>query len=149
MHRRILTPLLILSALVGVTDAAAQEASSCTMAAALASDSSRYRPDLLIRASAQMRSLRFESEPAVRVNISGCAAPDPIRVTERTNLPQPVRAGVTYTDVRVGVEIASHLDVRCLLPALAAVGADTIGAPAAPLLTRLCALAGRDSVRER
>lgn len=99
-------------------------------ASAVAADSGRA-PDVLIRASATIRELRFESRPRTSVRTLGCAELDGVVVTERVNLPDPVEPGVTYRDVRVGVEIRASLGVTCLLPALAA----------DPALADLCASA--------
>jgi hypothetical protein len=83
--------------------------------------------------------VRFASEPRATVRTLGCLSLDTVIVTERVNLPDPVQPGVTYRDVRVGIEIRAHLDVRCL-PALAAacgasptVSADPAAAPRAPV----------------
>lgn len=99
--------------------AAAQE---CT-GIAVSADSARAQgraPDLRIVASASAREVRFESQPRATVRLNGCAVLDTVIVTERTNLPDPVQPGVTYRDVRVGIEIRGWLDVRCVA-ALAAV----------------------------
>lgn len=76
-------------------------------------------PDVLIRARATAREVRFQSQPRTSVRTGGCAL-DGVVETERVNLPDPVEPGVTYRDVRVGVEIRADLRVACLLPALAA-----------------------------
>lgn len=72
-----------------------------------------HKPDLLIVASVSARELRFQTQPEARVRLTGCAALDTVIVTERTNLPDPVQPGVTYREVRVGIEIRGWLDVRC------------------------------------
>jgi hypothetical protein len=119
--RGVLAAMLVLAA----APAAAQEECAVTPAAA---DSGRGA-DVVVRASASIRELRFESRPRTRVRTAGCAALDTVVVTERVNLPDPVEPGVTYRDVRVGVEIRTSLSVVCLLPALAA----------DPVLAGLCA----------
>jgi hypothetical protein len=89
-------------------------------------------PTVLIRATADIRELRFETRPRTEVRTRGCAGLDGVTVTERVNLPDPVEPGVTYRDVRVGMEIRAHLDVVCL-PALAADPAfAALCGPAAP-----------------
>lgn len=111
-------------------DAAAQDA-GCPSAPA-AADST---PLVIVRATATAREVRFGSQPRTSVRATGCAGVDPVRVTERVNLPDPVEPGVTYRDVRVGVEIRADLRVACLLPALAA----------DPVLGPLCAPASSPS----
>jgi hypothetical protein len=76
-------------------------------------------PDVRIVASVSARELRFDSEPRAELRLNGCPVPDSAFVTERVNLPERVEPGVTYRDVRVGVEIRAWLNVQCL-PALAA-----------------------------
>lgn len=88
------------------------------LAATLAADSTRA-PDVVIRASVSARELRFGSRPRATVRTLGCLPLDTVIVTERVNLPDPVEPGVTYRDVRVGIEVRAHLSVLCL-PALAA-----------------------------
>lgn len=99
--------------------AAAQECAGPVVNA----DSARAQgraPDLLITASVSARELRFESEPRAQVRLAGCAALDTVIVTERTNLPDPVQPGVTYRDVRVGIEIRGWLSVECIAALAAA-----------------------------
>lgn len=103
---------------------AAQAGTACVppppgAASALAGDSGRG-VDVVVRATATAREVRFASEPRAQVRALGCAGLDSVVVTERVNLPDPVQPGVTYRDVRVGIEIRASLDVTCLLPALAA-----------------------------
>jgi hypothetical protein len=73
-------------------------------------------PDVIIRASVTARTLRFTTRPRADVRAIGCGALDSVIVTERVNLPDTVEPGVTYRDVRLGIEIRSWLDMRCLLP---------------------------------
>ncbi|HEX6369020.1 MAG TPA: hypothetical protein VF006_08805 [Longimicrobium sp.] len=99
--------------------AAAQECAGIPVNA----DSARAQgraPDLLIRASASARELRFQTQPEAEVRLTGCAALDTVIVTERTNLPHPVQPGVTYRDVRVGIEIRGWLNVECVAALAAA-----------------------------
>jgi hypothetical protein len=99
--------------------AAAQEC----VGIAVNADSARAqgrRPDLLIVASVSAREVRFETQPQAEVRLTGCAALDTVIVTERTNLPDPVQPGVTYRDVRVGIEIRGWLNVQCVAALAAA-----------------------------
>lgn len=120
--------------------AAAQECAGIAVNA----DSARAQgrtPDLRIVASVSAREVRFASQPRATVRLTGCAALDTVIVTERTNLPDPVQPGVTYRDVRVGIEIRGWLDVRCAAALAAAepalclpvqVQTNTTPPPAAP-----------------
>ena len=104
--------------------------------ASAAADSAQA-PTVLVRATATIRELSFESQPRTDVRTLGCAGLDSIVVTERVNLPDPGEPGVTYRDVRVGVEIRAHLDVACRPalaadPAFAALCASAAPASAAP-----------------
>jgi hypothetical protein len=112
------TVLLAATLALSAAPAAAQGGCALLPSASAAADSGRA-PTVLIRATATIRELRFETRPRTEVRTSGCAGLDSLVVTERVNLPDPVEPGVTYRDVRVGVEIRAHLDVVCL-PALAA-----------------------------
>lgn len=103
--------MAVLAALAGAP-AAAQECAGIAVNADSARAQGR-RPDLLIVASVSARAVRFETQPEARVRLTGCAALDTVIVTERTNLPDPVQPGVTYRDVRVGIEIRGWLDVQC------------------------------------
>src|SRR5688500_8317586 len=86
--------------------------------AAVDSVPARPAPDrpagILIRASVGARALRFTGRPGGRVEALGCVPGDTVIVPERRNPPGPVEPGVTFRDVRVGVEIRSWLDLRCL-----------------------------------
>lgn len=97
--------------------AAAQD--GCARPGAGAAADSGQAPAVAIRAAADLRELRFETQPRTSVGTTGCAGVQGVRVTERVNLPRPVQPGTAYRDVRVGVEIRAHLDVACL-PVLAA-----------------------------
>lgn len=83
-------------------------------------DAPERRPDVLIVATVTAAELRFESEPQARLRVNGCELPDAAYVTERTNLPDPVQPGVTYRDVRVGIEIRGWLNVECIAALAAA-----------------------------
>lgn len=134
MMRRVAGAILFLALTVLGTGVEAQRADPCPAdtASATARD-----PDLVVRARVEADQLRFESQPEVDVELTGCAVLDSVRVTERTNLPEPVEPGATYRDVAVGVEITGHLNVQCLLEGL--VGADSAAVAASGLLESLCA----------
>lgn len=124
-RRRIGLMAAAAAAVLAAAPAAAQPACAAlpaavdsALAAAVAADSTRA-PDVVIRATVSTRELRFASQPRAAVRTLGCLPLDTVIVTERVNLPDPVQPGVTYRDVRVGIEIRAHLDVQCL-PALAA-----------------------------
>ncbi len=114
---RIVTAAAVLA--LSAVDARAQGGCPALPAGAVAADSTAA-PGVLVRARATIRELRFGSQPRTSVRTLGCAGIDSIVVTERVNLPDPVEPGVTYRDVRVGVEVRADLRVACLLPALAA-----------------------------
>lgn len=111
---------MMLAAAAALASAPAAAQDGCAPLPGLAGADSASRPLVLIRASASIRELRFESQPRTEVRTPGCAGLDSVVVTERVNLPDPVQPGVTYRDVRVGIEIRASLGVACLLPALAA-----------------------------
>jgi hypothetical protein len=112
--------MMVLAAMLALAaaPAAAQDGCAALPLPGAAADSARA-PTVLVRATATLRELRFETRPRTEVRTLGCAGLDSLVVTERVNLPDPVEPGVTYRDVRVGIEIRAHLDVACL-PALAA-----------------------------
>jgi hypothetical protein len=112
------TVLLAAMLALAAAPAAAQDACAALPLAGIAAGAGQA-PTVLIRATATLRELRFETRPRTEVRTVGCAGLDSLIVTERVNLPDPVEPGVTYRDVRVGVEIRAHLDIVCL-PALAA-----------------------------
>lgn len=110
-------------ALLAALAAAPAAAQAC---AAVGADSAAARParppDVLIVANATIAELRFGTDPRTQVRATGCPGAESVVTTQRQNLPDPVQPGVTYRDVRVGVEIRAWLNLECL-PALAA--ADT------------------------
>jgi hypothetical protein len=110
---------MALAAMLALASAPAAAQDGCTLPPRLAGGDSTGAL-VIIRASANIRELRFESRPRAEVRTEGCAGLDSVIVTERVNLPDPVQPGVTYRDVRVGIEIRASLNVACLLPALAA-----------------------------
>lgn len=107
---RLFAAMLVLAA----APAAAQDGCAPTAATGAADT----LPDVLIRATATAREVRFATRPRTSVRALGCG--QGVTVTERVNLPDPVEPGVTYRDVRVGVDIRADVRVTCLLPALAA-----------------------------
>jgi hypothetical protein len=118
---------MLIAAMLVLASAPAAAQDLCALlpvAPAAAGDS---LPDVVIRATATAREVRFSTQPRTAVRTLGCA--DSLIVTERVNLPDPVQPGVTYRDVRVGVEIRADFRITCLLPALAA----------DPALAELCA----------
>lgn len=110
----------VLLAMLALAAAPAAAQDGCArLGSSVAPGDSTQAPLVVIRATADVRELRFGSQPRTSVRTLGCAGLDSVIVTERVNLPEPVQPGVTYRDVRVGMEIRAHLDVVCL-PALAA-----------------------------
>ncbi len=100
--------------------AAAQECAAPALRADSAARATPERPpDVLLVANATVAQLRFETEPRVQVRTTTCPGLESVVTTQRQNLPDPVQPGVTYRDVRVGVEIRAWINVQCL-PALAA-----------------------------
>lgn len=113
-----------------------------------AADSSRAdtasagHADVLIRASATIAELRFETQPQASARVTGCDAIGAVRVVERRNLPERVQPGVTYRDVTIAVEIVGRLEAACIAAlatdpggagtACAPVSADTARAPPRP-----------------
>lgn len=113
--------MVIAAALLALAPVGAKAQGPClSLPAGVVAADSGGAPDVLIRARATLRELRFETRPRTSVRTLGCAGTGGIVVTERVNLPDPVQPGVTYRDVRVGVEIRADFRITCLLPALAA-----------------------------
>lgn len=112
-------PCLAAAALLAVTAPPAAAQAPCPSASPTdsAAPPPSRPPDVIVRARASARSVRFRTRPDVEVALRGCAPWDTVVVTERTNLPDPVEPGVTYRDVTVAVEIRSWLDLRCLVEA--------------------------------
>jgi hypothetical protein len=67
-------------------------------------------PDIEVRSTVRARRLRFEAVPDVRVDLTGDQDAASTSGSERENLPDRVRAHVTYTDVRIDHAILSWLD---------------------------------------
>ncbi len=66
-------------------------------------------PDIDFTAHVKARELRFEKVPETNVRFWGQPERDSVSGTERENLPEEVRPGVTYRDVSVQLRIASEL----------------------------------------
>lgn len=66
-------------------------------------------PDMEFTANVQARELRFEKVPETGVRFRGFPERASVSGTERKNLPEKVRRGVTYRDVRVWLRIATGL----------------------------------------
>ncbi len=66
-------------------------------------------PDIDFTANVKARELRFDEVPETKVQFWGHPEFDSISGTERKNLPEEVRQGVTYRDVSVRLRIASEL----------------------------------------
>ena len=64
-------------------------------------------PDLSITARVTAESLRFEKVPDPKVEFTGRPRRDTVWKSERENLPQEVRPGVTYRDIGITLRITS------------------------------------------
>ncbi|GAA0504494.1 hypothetical protein GCM10011581_45750 [Saccharopolyspora subtropica] len=64
-------------------------------------------PDISFHATVRARRLRFHTEPRTRVEFFGTAEHE--SSSDRTNLPERVRPGTTYRDVRVDYRLAAAL----------------------------------------
>ena len=65
--------------------------------------------DVDFAAAIKARELRFEEVPDTEVRFWGSNECDSVSGTERENLPEEVRRGVTYRNVSVRLRIASEL----------------------------------------
>ena len=99
----------------------------------------RGAADIILFASIEARSLRFNSQPNAQVRFCwGDGRGDTLRVIERRNLPSPIVSGVTYRDVYVAVQLRAHLNPECLLRGRAT--SDTTGpATLPPSVVAACA----------
>lgn len=66
-------------------------------------------PDVEISAVVKARELCFEEVPEMEVSFPGRPERESVSETERENLPDEVRPGVTYRDSKVRLRIASAL----------------------------------------
>lgn len=128
---RITAVVATLAAVIPGSSAAAQGIAGCPAPETRASDLAGAIPDslrtgavpadagaadIVLFAAVEARSVRFNSQPRVRVRLCwGNGAGDTLRVIERSNLPKPVAAGVTYRDVYVATELLANLKAVCLL----------------------------------
>ncbi|MDR0358187.1 MAG: hypothetical protein LBJ87_01795 [bacterium] len=65
--------------------------------------------DISFTAQVKARELRFRDAPETRVEFSGSPGHESGSGSDRRNLPQPVRPGVTYRDVQVDYRLAAKL----------------------------------------
>ncbi len=68
------------------------------------------RPDIEITADVKARELRFEEAPKTEVRFPGHPERESASETERENLPDEVEPGVTYSNPKVRLRIATGLD---------------------------------------
>jgi len=66
-------------------------------------------PDIDFTANVEARELRFDEVPETKVRFWGHPELDSVSGTERKNLPEEVRQGVTYRNVSVRLRIATKL----------------------------------------
>jgi len=66
-------------------------------------------PEINFTATVEARELRFDEVPETKVRFSGHPELHSVSGTERKNLPEEVRQGVTYRNVSVQLRIATEL----------------------------------------
>ncbi len=66
-------------------------------------------PDVEISATVKSRELRFEEVPETRTRFFGNSARESVSGTERENLPDEVKSGVTYRNSSVRLRIVGRL----------------------------------------
>ena len=66
-------------------------------------------PEINFTATVEARELRFDEVPETKVRFSGHPELHSVSGTERKNLPEEVRQGVTYRNVSVRLRIATKL----------------------------------------
>ena len=66
-------------------------------------------PEINFTANLEARELRFDEVPETKVRFWGHPELRSVSGTERKNLPEEVRQGVTYCNVSVQLRIASEL----------------------------------------
>ena len=66
-------------------------------------------PDIEFTASVRARKLHFEEVPETEVRFSGPPKRASVSSTERENLPEEVRRGVTYRNSSIRLRIATGL----------------------------------------
>lgn len=74
-----------------------------------ASDPADGRAEIRFNSTVRAREIHFHEVPDTRVDFTGSPGHDSASGSERTNLPNPVRSGVTYHDVQVDYRIVSKL----------------------------------------
>ena len=105
---------IVTLALVG-TEAQAQQQPVCPPPRSLAVSDS-IKPDIAIVARVEARELRFNAEPRLSLQLSGCPQIDTSMVTLRTNLPKPVQPAVTYRNVVVDFRLnMKFVDLECYI----------------------------------
>ncbi|MEW6635744.1 MAG: hypothetical protein AB1425_02905 [Actinomycetota bacterium] len=67
------------------------------------------KPDIEISASVEAGELRFEKVPETAVRFRGNPERETVSGTERENLPDEVRPGVTYRNPKVRLRIATAI----------------------------------------
>jgi hypothetical protein len=112
-------PHLFAALAVFAAAGAASAQSAATAPCATTPDSARAgtaprNADVVIRASVTIDELRFQTLPQARAIDPGCPGHSPVRVVERSNLPERIEPGVTYRNVHVAVEIVGRLEAACL-----------------------------------
>ena len=103
--------VIFFAALLAVVCAAHARAQTATPTPAPrqqpASEVSIEDADLAITARVTARELRFEKVPNPKVEFPGRPRRDTVWRTERENLPEEVRPGVTYRDIGIRLRITS------------------------------------------
>ena len=72
-------------------------------------DARRRSPDIAFTATVQAREIRWDEVPDVRVTFTGPPGFESVSESDRVGLPDRVRAGVTYRNVRVDYRLACAL----------------------------------------
>ena len=67
------------------------------------------RPDIELTANVKARELHFDEVPKTEVGFRGSPERASVSRTERENLPEKVRRGVTYRNFRIQLRIATEL----------------------------------------
>jgi hypothetical protein len=67
------------------------------------------KPDVELIAEVKSRWLRFEKVPETEIRFPGYSEDESVSGTERENLPEEVRKGVTYRNSRIRLRSAGQL----------------------------------------
>ncbi|MEV4729583.1 hypothetical protein [Saccharopolyspora sp. NPDC049426] len=67
-------------------------------------------PDVTFTSTVRADEITFGEVPETRVDFPGDTDDRSTSGSDRTNLPNPVRAHVTYHDIQVDYRIEAHLD---------------------------------------